>query len=239
MIVIFETTFYKDPKKMKISENQIRSLVREEILREHKKTLKEDKERRLQRRLRRAQRLAQRAGNEEVASELDDLLAMAGDPQEEEGGEQSARTSSSSSSQSSSQRSGSSTSQPAALSDEEISMAGDRYTYVYDKAASDATVASGRDGEVQLHFTVASGPANVGRTMALRDGHPLEAELRKQQRVLQDLERAEGGEEVTVADVEEDDDEQPDVQMESKKRSLKRSELRKMLQREAFRALTK
>ena len=127
----------------------------------------------------------------------------------------------------------------SSLSDEEISMAGDRYTYVYDKAASDATVASGRDGEVQLHFTVASGPANVGRTMALRDGHPLEAELRKQQRVLQDLERAEGGEEVTVADVEEDDDEQPDVQMESKKRSLKRSELRKMLQREAFRALTK
>ena len=216
---------------MKISENQIRSLIRDEILREHKKTLKEDKEARLRRRLQRAQRLAQRAGNQEVAAELDDLLAMAGDP--EEGGEQSARAEDESPAPPG-------VDTPEELSDEEISMAGDPYTYVYDKAASDATVASGRDGgEVQLHFTVASGPANVGRTMALRDGHPLDGELRKQRRVIQDLERAQGDEEVAIAAVDDEEDEQSDVQMESKKRTLKRSEVRKMLQREALRALTR
>ena len=112
---------------MKISEKQIRNLVREEILREHKKSLAEDREarreRRLSRRLRRAQKMADKAGNSEVSSELDDLIAMAGDPgEEEEEGPQSARADA--------EPSSTSAEQPASLSDEEISLPNDRYTYI-------------------------------------------------------------------------------------------------------------
>lgn len=184
---------------MKISENQIRSLVREEILSETNKSINEDKEARLSRRLRRAERLASRSGNDEVAEMLKTMITdLGGSEEADEEGPQSARASDDADS-------------PAALSDTVIDLPSDNYKYTYDQAASNATVASGRDGgDVQLHFTVSDGPSNVGETFALTPGHPLEAELKKQERVMQDLERAEPDEQLAVADVDLDDEEDDD-----------------------------
>ena len=222
MIVIFETAFFYEDPKMKISEKQIRNLVREEILREHKKTLSEDREARLSRKLRRAQRLAARAGNSEVEAALDDIIAMDSDPDETEGGDQSARVEDDQAEEEDS------LSSPAAVTGEVISLPNDQYTYVYDKAASDATVASGRSGDVALHFTVVSGPRNEGETFALTPGHPLEAELKKQDRVAQDLERAVASEgDGSISGLTEG------------KKTLSRLQLRKMLQKEAINALTR